>query len=291
MPILSLDEARAAGLTKAQLRGKKWRRVGPRVYASHEMADNQQTRLEAALRRLPDGACFSGPSGAFLHAIDRQCIAIEATLPPATTTSRLAGIAIRRCYLTSDEIVVRKGLPVTSAMRTVIDLACRLHLIDAVVIIDAALHMRLTCADQLRAWAAAHAGHRGVAKLRRAIEYAEPASESPMETRLRLVLVLGGLPKPRVQISLHDDRGIFLGRADLYYPEQRLAIEYDGATHRDSLAADNRRQNRMLQAGYRLLRFTASDVLGDPASVVAIVRKAVGASESAMPQSGVAESG
>jgi len=99
MPVLSLDEARAAGLTKAQLQGKKWRRVGPRVYASHEVADNQQTRLEAALRRLPSGACFSGPTAAFLHAIDQQCIAIEATLPPPTTTSRLAGIAIRRCYL------------------------------------------------------------------------------------------------------------------------------------------------------------------------------------------------
>ena len=291
MPILSLDEARAAGLTKAQLRGTKWRRVGPRVYASHEVADNQQTRLEAALRRLPNGACFSGPTGAFLHAIDRQCVAIEATLPPATTTSRLAGIAIRRSYLTSDEIVVRQGLPVTSALRTVIDLACRLHLIEAVMIIDAALHMRLICVDQLQAWAAAHPGYRGVAMLRRAIQYAEPASESPMETRLRLVLVLGGLPKPRVQISLHDDRGSFVGRADLYYPEQRLAIEYDGTTHRDSMAADNRRQNRLIEAGFVVLRFTASDVLGDPASVVATVRKAVGGSPRTLPQSGMALSG
>jgi len=291
MPILSLDEARAAGLTKAQLRGTKWRRVGPRVYASHEVADNQQTRLEAALRRLPNGACFSGPTGAFLHTIDRQSVAIEATVQPATTTSRLAGIQIRRSYLTSDEIVVRQGLPVTSALRTVIDLACRLHLIEAVMIIDAALHMRLICVDQLQAWAAAHPRYRGVAMLRRAIEYADPASESPMETRLRLVLVLGGLPKPRVQISLHDDRGIFVGRADLYYPEERLAIEYDGATHRDRLAEDNRRQNRLIQAGYRLLRFTASDVLGDPASVVEIVRKSVGASARAIPKSEVAQSG
>jgi len=68
------------------------------------------------------------------------------------------------------------------------------------MIIDAALHMRLIRVDQMQAWAAAHARYRGVAKLRRAIEYAEPASESPMETRLRVVLVLAGIPKPRVQI-------------------------------------------------------------------------------------------
>ena len=111
-----------------------------------------------------------------------------------------------------------------------------------------------------------------------------------METRLRLLLILAGLPRPGVQVSLGNEAS-FLGRVDLYYPDHRLIIEFDGGTHRNTLAADNRRQNRMLQAGYSLLRFTASDVFGDPVSVVAIVRKAVGVSESAMPRSGVALSG
>jgi very-short-patch-repair endonuclease len=89
-----------------------------------------------------------------------------------------------------------------------------------------------------------------------------------METRLRLALVLAGLPKPEVQVPLPDA----VARADLYYPAQRLVIEYDGATHRDSLAADNRRQNRLINAGYRVLRFTASDLGGD---VAAMVRRAL----------------
>lgn len=92
-----------------------------------------------------------------------------------------------------------------------------------------------------------------------------------METRLRLLLVLSGLPRPQVQVSLP---GVF-ARADLYYPDARLVIEYDGATHRTSLAADNRRQNRLIEAGYRVLRFTASDVLGNPAAVVELVRRAL----------------
>ena len=85
--------------------------------------------------------------------------------------------------------------------------------------------------------------------------------------------MLAGLPKPRVQVSLYDDAGIFIARPDLCYPRKRLVIEYDGATHRDSLAADNRRQNRLIDAGYRLLRFTAGDVLNTPASVVGLVRR------------------
>ncbi len=93
-----------------------------------------------------------------------------------------------------------------------------------------------------------------------------------METRLRLVLMLNGLPRPQAQVSIKDRTGRFIGRPDLYYEKHRLGIEYDGATHRDKLTDDNRRQNALLRAGLRLLRFTAADVLGNPASVVMQVR-------------------
>jgi very-short-patch-repair endonuclease len=59
-----------------------------------------------------------------------------------------------------------------------------------------------------------------------------------------------------------------------------LAIEYDGAQHRENLIGDNRRQNRLVDAGFRLLRFTAADVLSAPDSVVALVRRAVSAGTS-----------
>ena len=100
-------------------------------------------------------------------------------------------------------------------------------------------------------------------------------AESVMESRLRLLLILAGLRPPRTQGSLRDEYGLFLARPDLYYPDARLAIEYDGASHRESLAADNRRQNRLIDAGYRLLRFTAGDVLDAPAAVVSMVRRAL----------------
>ena len=87
-----------------------------------------------------------------------------------------------------------------------------------------------------------------------------------------MLLLLSGLPKPIVQHSLHDDFGELLGRLDLFYPHANLGIEYDGATHKVSLAQDNRRQNRLLQAGVRLLRFTAVDIYNRPSGVVAEVR-------------------
>ena len=96
-----------------------------------------------------------------------------------------------------------------------------------------------------------------------------------MESRLRALLVIAGLPRPCVQQSVFDSGGAFLARPDLLYPLERLVLEYDGATHRDSIAADSSRQNRLVDAGYRILRFSAGDILHRPASTVGQVERAL----------------
>jgi len=94
-----------------------------------------------------------------------------------------------------------------------------------------------------------------------------------METRVRIALIRAKLPHPSVQVKLRDAAGNFVGRADLYYPDRRLVIEYDGENHKDRMVADMRRQNALVNAGYHLLRFTAAD-LRAPRSVVTQVRQA-----------------
>ena len=93
-----------------------------------------------------------------------------------------------------------------------------------------------------------------------------------MESRLRMILVLAGLPRPKAQVAIYDKDGQFVGRPDLYYEEARLGIEYDGAIHRTTLPEDNRRQNKLLNVGVRLLRFTAVDVFQGSKALVAQVR-------------------
>ena len=135
------------------------------------------------------------------------------------------------------------------------------------------LHAKLVTVSKLRAYISKHPRARGIARFRRVVDLAEPQAESPMETRLRVLLVLAGLPRPELQVPIYDDQGRFLGRPDLFYPEQRLAIEYDGGNHRDRLVHDDRRQNDLVGADRRLLRFTAVDVYEAPDSVVRQVRK------------------
>jgi very-short-patch-repair endonuclease len=184
------------------------------------------------------------------------------TLPRDAGISGRAGMRVRRSPLPSSDVVRLRGLRATAMVRTLTDLCRRLPLTEAVVIADAALHMRRVTLDQL-------------GSMKRIVRFAEPASESPMESRLRMVLVLAGLPRPRAQVRIYDSNGRFAGRPDLYYEKQRLGIEYDSAVHRTTLAEDNQRQNKLLNAGVRLLRFTAVDVLQNPTSVVAQVRSAL----------------
>ena len=272
----SVEQAQRAGLSRKQLRGGSWRRLGAGLYVWAGLADDPRHLLAAVRRRLPPEAAFSGRTAGWLHGLDMEpCQPVEATVPDGCGVSSRSGVALRRGVLPMADVVERRRLPVTSALRTAFDLARQQPLVDAVVAVDMALHARLVDRDRLRAYAADRPAFRGAPLARRVLDLAESRSESPMETRLRLLLVLGGLPRPVAQAELRDQRGGFLARVDLYYPDHRLALEYDGRTHRDSLVADNRRQNRLLAAGYRLLRFTAADVQHRAGDVVAEVRRYV----------------
>jgi very-short-patch-repair endonuclease len=236
--------------------------------------------LTAVAQRLPVGAAFSGRTAAWLHGLDVEpCDPIEVTIPKPIGSDRRSGASVRRATLAGDEIVVRRGLATTSALRTVADLGGRKSLTEGVVFADLFLHARLVTFAELRCHIGEHPRAKGIARLRRVVDLAEPKTESTMETRLRMLLVLAGLPRPEVQAPIRDDHGHFLGRPDLLYRVQRLVLEYDGGNHRDRLVEDDRRQNGLVGAGFRLLRFTAADVYRTPDGTVVQVRQGLARSD------------
>jgi very-short-patch-repair endonuclease len=269
----TLEEARCAGLKRWHLEGASWCRLasGTYIWAGHAKAP--EVMLEAAQRRLPSSAVFSGLTAAWLHGLDVEpCDPIEATIANGAGVSARSGVLLRRTTMPLDDAVTIRKFRATSIVRTLLELSGRMSVTETVVLIDMALRLRATSCDDVSSWISNHPRWVGVRTLRRAACLADGGAESPMETRLRMLLVLGGLPQPRTQVPLHDHRGDILGRPDLYYATHQLALEYDGAIHRSSLAEDNRRQNRLQQAGIRLLRFTAGDLLNSPETVVAHVR-------------------
>jgi very-short-patch-repair endonuclease len=239
--------------------------------------DARLEALQKASLRLPAAAAFSGLTAAWLHGLDTEpCSPIYATAPHDAGISTRAGMVIRRARLDASEVVKRKGLPTTAITRTLLDVSLRHPLTEAVVVTDMALHARLTTLIELTKWTNRSAGTHGVRRLRRTLEHADAGAASPMETRLRMLLVLAGLPRPETQVPIRKGL-VVLGRPDLYYRDKKLGLEYDGAIHRNKLEEDNRRQNRLTDAGVRLLRFTAGDIYNEPDQVVALVRGALAA--------------
>lgn len=228
--------------------------------------------LDAVIERMPRGSVFSHLTAARLYGLEvAPADQVDVTVPADARLSARAGLRVHRAQLGRTEVTRRGGLPVTSAIRTCLDLARELPVREAVAAVDMALHQRLVRVEDLQARLEPFARRRGVRRARQVGELAEPRSESPMESRLRVILIDGGLPRPEAQVTLRDGPR-FLGRADLYYPQARLCIEYDGSTHRESLAEDDVRQNRLVSAGYRLLRYTAADVYGQPERILSEVR-------------------
>jgi len=100
-----------------------------------------------------------------------------------------------------------------------------------------------------------------------AVKLVRQGAESRPETRLRLVLVRAGLPEPELARDLYDSRGKWLARVDLYFPEWRVVVEYDGEQHRTSSVQydrDERRLEALIGADYSVVRVRKGQLFGHP---------------------------
>jgi hypothetical protein len=276
-PFRGADVVAAGLLTPRQLEGPAWRRLFRGIYIRANASVDHLTLCQAAALMLPAGAALSHRSAALLHntnilALDQP---VEATSPDGCRSQ--PGLRVIRSHLAPAEIWRRGGLPVTSPLRTAFDLARTPDLTAAVIGLDALLFRRVITAAAMREFLGLHPRWVGVRAAARALDLARVDVESPMETRLRLGIVLSGLPEPVVQHDVLDRRGRFVARLDLAYPKKRVGLEYDGDHHRDraTFRHDAVRLNRLRLLDWTVLRFTADDVLRNPDRMLAQIRAAL----------------
>lgn len=172
------------------------------------------------------------------------------------------------------DLDVVDGVPVTTSLRTAFDCARWIPLVEAVVVADALAHQERITAKELTAYRFGHPGLRGSKQVDRVADLMDGRSESPMETRLRLVLVLGGLPQPEPQHVIEDANGNFVARSDLAYVQARVVVEYDGAWHFEQRRADDRRRAAIRDEGWHVIVVSAEDMRA-PDAIVAEVRRAL----------------
>ncbi len=166
----------------------------------------------------------------------------------------------------------------TDHLRTAYDLArWRDDLVEAVVAVDALANRGCFAPAEVLHLADRYPRARDSRRLGRVVALADARAGSPMETRLRLLLVLGGLPAPQAQWAVQDERRRRVVWLDLAYPDHRIGIEYEGDDHvrPDRVLRDIGRGTDLVDQGWRLYRFTKHEVHGEPAEIVAKIERAL----------------
>ena len=169
------------------------------------------------------------------------------------------------------------GVRLSAPHRLFVELASALTLVDLVVLGDWLVRRGHTTTQALVEHCQHYRG-RYAKQAREAAAYVRDRVDSPMETKLRLLLVLAGLPEPVVNHELRDDFGSVVMRLDLSYPALRLAVEYDGRQHVESVRQWERDVERREQLGddsWRLITVTSTGIYRDPEQTVRRVWQAL----------------
>ncbi|GAA4855410.1 hypothetical protein GCM10023201_57130 [Actinomycetospora corticicola] len=230
------SEAVAAGETTwARLRGPGYVRLAADTWVAVGSEDDVRLRVRTLGTWSGGVGVVAGPLAALAWRADCPWDDAELVLP---SPRRLAppNTRVRTDRLHADEVTERFGIPVTTPARTAFDLARRAPLVEAVAAVDALAYRCHLTAEHLLEVADRHPGVRGSVQVRRVADLMDPGAMSPPETRLRLLFVLAGLPRPVTQypVSLRSGFDIEL---DLGWPDpppgrRPVGAEYDGPEHR-----------------------------------------------------------
>jgi hypothetical protein len=235
------------------------------------------------------------PGEFFSHATAAHLLGLPGPRPGVTTPLHVSvappqraarRIGVRSHHLWDPAVtVIDAGYPVADPASTFCHLSDSLSLEDLVVLGDAVVghdEEGERCGwridpEALTSRAVSFRG-RGGRRAREAVPWVRAGAESPMETRLRLLLLRAGLPEPELNVELYDDEGRFVARVDLVYRDRRVVVEYDSDQHRtdrDQYERDIRRIEAIEALGYRVVRVRSSGVLLDPEETVVRVRRAL----------------
>ena len=274
----TLAQAAQAGVSATALQSAPWRRVFRGVWAHIDLEDTRDNRLAAARLVIPVYGALCKLTAAWIYQADvrrEEDLDVHVGFPEGKRIRSRPGLVVSQETLQPRDIWMIDGVAVTSPVRTAYDCLRLLRGRERLVVADALTRLEVTSVEELRGYFATQRRMRNLRIAERLLDDIEPKSESPMETRLRLVIVEGGLPRPVAQWEVKNAAGVVLWRLDLAYPVERIAIEYDGAWHWKQRRDDDRRRAALRALGWDVHVFDADDVYGDPDRVVHEIRTAL----------------
>jgi very-short-patch-repair endonuclease len=286
---------RAAGLPETRLaalvRAGELIRIRHGVYATASILAKAQAdpRLATALQVAAVTAAgthrgtASHHSAAQIHGLDllRKLPdgTVTLTVPPGARTGpyRRANVIRHVAELPDEHVVMRHGVPLTAASRTVADIARVSTFTEGVVIADSALRERHTSKTELRRVLARCERWPGISQAREVVDFASSLAESVLESCARVSFREQGLPAPALQVKIIGRSGRFIGRVDFCWEKYRTIAEADGLLKyqsRDDAIAELKRDRLLREAGYEVAHFTWQELFSDPARLAARIRAA-----------------
>jgi hypothetical protein len=245
------ERAAELGLSQRVLVGGRFQQLIPRVYATADQPMTAQLLARAALLVVPKGTLVTGVTALQMYGVD-----IGELRPVRLVTTHRHPVRRRDLQVAR----VAKLPPAAAAVclpAHALLWACRdLDLLDAVTAGDELTRTRTLRPALLRSLAADCRGP-GTRRVRRAIGLVRDQVDSPRETRLRLCLVLAGLPEPTANPAIGQEGS---GCRDLVYRDYRLILEYEGDHHRvdrDQWVRDIRRHEGVAIEGWLVIRITS----------------------------------
>jgi AbiEi antitoxin C-terminal domain len=226
-PFIGTEAVGAGRLTRGQLR---WHHtaVHPDVYLAKDAERTLHLNTVAAWLWTGRRGVIAGRAAAALHGAKW----VDASTPIeviAEHTRRRAGVIVHEERISPDEITCVGELPVTTPVRTALDIARHLPRDVAVQHLDALAAATGVQFDDVIVLAQRYRGARGARRARVALALMDGGAQSPGETRLRLQLIDDGLPAPRTQIRVSD--GFNEAFIDMGYDEPKVGLDYEGSHH------------------------------------------------------------
>lgn len=254
--------AEAAGVTPWVLRTLA-RPIVSGVYVANSVEVTPLLQVEAAILRVPGAVASHHTAIRLWKAIapDGDDIHLSVLRDPRRGRTRVRGVQVHEVRQLEHES--REGVPRTPPGRCFLDLAQVVTDVNDLVIAGDSLIRQTRLTPASLGDIVATPGGRGIVRARDAAALVRDGVDSPMETRLRLLLLAAGLPDPVVGYTVRSVDGGWIAKPDLAYPFQRIAIDYDGRHHLDDpkqWRRDIARREDLEREGWLLRVVIASDI-------------------------------
>lgn len=250
------------------------------IWAMDDPRRGHALRVGAARSSAGQDSVASHESAAVILGLDlikpvpRDVVTL--TRPPLRRSGKpSAGIIFHNADLPPDQVTTRLGASVTTAARTVVDLARTKPFMDGVAAADSALRLGLAAKPELLRVVEFCARWPGVDQARRVVEFADKRAESALESCARVAFHEARLEPPELQATIRGAGFVF--RADFRWAKQMTIAEADGmAKYEDPRRArDQIRRDRLLRdLGYKMVHFTWRELFETPEVVVGRIWKA-----------------